>query len=97
VTTSHVNKVPSLKDFRPAFATIVDNPGITPIHDRTLSWTSPVHRGKAPKQVRVIRTRSQVFKGSTISVTSWVLFLFENIYLYDLVSFVVCEQPTVDF
>jgi hypothetical protein len=25
------------------------------------------------------------------------LFLFENIYLYDLVSFVVCEQPTVDF
>jgi hypothetical protein len=29
---SHVNKLPSLKNFRPAFATIVDNPGITPIN-----------------------------------------------------------------
>jgi hypothetical protein len=94
---SHVNMLPSLKDFCPAFAAIVDNPGITPIHARTLGWTSPVHRGKAPKQVRVIRTRSQVFKGSTIGVTSWVLFLFENIYLYDLLSIVVREQPLVDF
>jgi hypothetical protein len=93
VARSYINKLPRLKNFRPAFATIVDNPGITPIDAQTLGWTSPVHRGKAPKQVRVIITRSQIFKGSKISVNSWVLFLFENISLYDLSSFVVCEQP----
>jgi hypothetical protein len=90
---SHVNKLPSLKNFHPAFSTIVDNSGITPIHARTLGWTSPVHKGKAPKQVRVIVIRSPIFKGSKIGVTSWVLFLFKNIYLYDLPSIVVCEQP----
>jgi hypothetical protein len=42
-------------------------------------------------------TRSQIIKWSKVSVTSWVLFLFEDIYLYDLSSFVVGEQPTVDF
>jgi hypothetical protein len=89
--------LPSLKNFCPAFATIADNPGFTLIHARTLGWTSPVHRGKAPNQVRVIRTRSQVFNGSKIGVTSWVLFLFENIYLYDLPSIVVREQPPVYF
>jgi hypothetical protein len=57
-TRSHVNMLPSLKDFHPTFATIVDNPGITPINARTLGATSHIHRGKAPKQVRVIRTRS---------------------------------------
>jgi hypothetical protein len=97
VARSHVNKLPSLKNSRPAFATIVDNPGIAPIHARILGWTSPVRRGEAPKQVRVIRTRSQVFKGSKIGVTSWVLFLFENICLYCLLSIVVREQPPVDF
>jgi hypothetical protein len=94
---SHVNMLPSLKDFHPTFATIVDNPGITPINARTLGRTSPIHRGKAPKQVRVIRTRSQIFKESKISVISWVVFLFENIYLYDLSSIVVCEPPPWTF
>jgi hypothetical protein len=94
---SHINKLPSLKNFCPSFATIVDNPGISPINARTLGRTSHIHRGKAPKQVRVIRTRSQVFKGSKITVISWVLSLLENISLYDLPSFAVCEQPTVDF
>jgi hypothetical protein len=94
---SHVNKLPSLKNFRPTFATIVDNPGISPINARTLGRTSHIHRGKAPKQVRVIIIRSQIFKESKISVTSWVLSLLENISLYDLPSFAVCEQPTVDF
>jgi hypothetical protein len=94
---SYVNMLPSLKNFRPAFATIVDNPDITPINARTLGRTSHIHRGKAPKQVRVIIIRSQIFKGSKISVTSWVLFLFKNIYLYDLLSIVVREQPPVDF
>jgi hypothetical protein len=59
---SHINKLPSLKNFRPTFATIVDNPGITPINSRTLGETSPIHRGKAPKQIRVVITRSQIFK-----------------------------------
>jgi hypothetical protein len=45
-----INKLPSLKNFRPAFATIVDNPGIMPINARTLGGTSPIHRGKAPEQ-----------------------------------------------
>jgi hypothetical protein len=94
---SHVNKLPSLKNFRPVFATIVDNPDITPIHARTLGWTSPVHRGKAPKQVSVIRRRSQIFKESKISVISWVVFLVENIYLFDLPSIVGCEHFPVDF
>jgi hypothetical protein len=94
---SYVNMLPSLKNFHPAFATIVDNPGITPINARTLGRTSPIRRGKAPKQIRVIITRSQISKGSKISVNSWVLFLFKNISLYDLSSFVVCEQPPLDF
>jgi hypothetical protein len=94
---SYVNMLPSLKNFRLAFATIVDNPVITPINARTLGRTSHIHRGKTPKQVRVIITRSQIFKGSKIGVTSWVLFLFKNIYLYDLSSIVVCEQPPWTF
>jgi hypothetical protein len=59
---SHVNKLRRLRNSRPAFATIVDNPGITPRNARTLGWTGPIHRGKTPKQVRVIITRSQIFK-----------------------------------
>jgi hypothetical protein len=59
---SQVNKLRRLKNSRPAFATIVDNPGITLIHARTLGRTSHIHRGKAPKQIRVIITRSQIFK-----------------------------------
>jgi hypothetical protein len=94
---SYINKLPRLKNFHLAFATIVDNSGISPINARTLGGTSPIHRGKAPKQVRVIITRSQIFKGSKINVNSWVLYLLENTSLYDLPSFVVCEQPTVDF
>jgi hypothetical protein len=90
---SYNNMLPSLKNFRPAFATIVDNPSIMPINARTLGRTNDIHRGKAPKQIRVIITRSRIFQGSKISVNSWVLFLFENISLYDLPSFVVCEQP----
>jgi hypothetical protein len=94
---SYINKLPRLKNFHPAFATIVDNPDVMPINARTLGGTSPIHRGKAPKKVRVIITRSQIFKGSKISVNSWVLFLFENISLYDFPSFVVCEQPPWTF
>jgi hypothetical protein len=96
-TRSHVNKLPSLKNLRPAFATNVDNPGIMPIHAQTLGWTSPVHKDKAPKQVRVIRTRSQICKESKISVISRVVFLVENIYLFDLSSIVGCEHFPVDF
>jgi hypothetical protein len=59
---SHIKKLPSLKNFRPAFATIVDNPSISPINARTLGRTSHIHRGKAPKQVRVIITRIRIFK-----------------------------------
>jgi hypothetical protein len=59
---SYINKLPSLKNFHPAFATIVDNPGIMPINARTLGGTSPIHKGKAPEQIRVIMTRSQIFK-----------------------------------
>jgi hypothetical protein len=59
---SHVNKLPRLKNFHPAFATIVDNPDIMPINARTLGGTSPIHRGKAPKKIRVIMTRSQIIK-----------------------------------
>jgi hypothetical protein len=59
---SYVNMLPSLKNFRPAFATIVDNLGTMPINARTLGGTSHIHRGKAPKQIRVIITRSQIFK-----------------------------------
>jgi hypothetical protein len=77
-TRSHVNKLPSLKNFRPAFDTNVENPGITPIHARTLGRASHVHKDKAPKQVRVIRTRSQICKGMKQdqhnfmgSVSSW--------------------------
>jgi hypothetical protein len=96
-TRSYVNMLPSLKNFRPVFATIVDNPDITPIHARTLGRTSHIHRGKAPKQKGVIITRSQTFKGNKISVESWVLFLFENTSLYDLPLFVVCKQRTMDW
>jgi hypothetical protein len=59
---SYVNMLPSLKNFRPAFATIVDNPSISPINARTLGRASHIHRGKAPKQVSVIITRSRIFK-----------------------------------
>jgi hypothetical protein len=59
---SPINKLPCLKNFHPAFATIVDNPGITPINARTLGGTSPLHRGKAQEKIRVIITRSQIFK-----------------------------------
>jgi hypothetical protein len=85
---SHVNELPSLMNFRLAFSANVYNPGITPIHARTLGWTSPVHKGKVPKHVRVIRTRSQICKESEISIISWVVFLVENIYLFDLPSIV---------
>jgi hypothetical protein len=54
--------LPSLKNFRPAFATIVDNPGIMLINARTLGGTSHIHRGKASKKIRVIITRSQIIK-----------------------------------
>jgi hypothetical protein len=57
-----INMLPSLKNFRPAFVTIVDNPGIMPINARTLGGTSQISRGKAPKQIRVIIIRSQIFK-----------------------------------
>jgi hypothetical protein len=100
VTTAarrHVDELPSLRNFRLAFATNVDNPGITPIHARTLGWTSPVHKGKVPKQVRVIWTRSQICKESKISVISRVVFLVENIYLFDLPSIVGCEPFPVDY
>jgi hypothetical protein len=59
---SHINKILSLKNFRPTFATIVDNPGIMPINTRTLGGTRPIHRGKAPEQIKVITVRSQPFK-----------------------------------
>jgi hypothetical protein len=62
VNDRHINKLPSLKNFRPAFATIVDNPGIMPINAQTLGKTSPIRRGKDLEQVRVIRARSQLFK-----------------------------------
>jgi hypothetical protein len=62
VARSHINKLPSLNNYRPAFATIIDNPGIMPINARTLGGTSPIRRGRAPKQIRVIITRSQIFK-----------------------------------
>jgi hypothetical protein len=52
---------------------------------------------KTPKQVRVIITRSQIFKESKIGVISWVVFLVENIYLFDLPSIVGCEHFPVDF
>jgi hypothetical protein len=68
-----------------------------PINAWSLNGTSPIHRGKAPKQIRVMITTSQIIKWSKVSVTSWVLFLLENTSLSDLPSFVVCEQPTVDF
>jgi hypothetical protein len=59
---SQVNKLRRLRNSRPAFATIVDNPDITQRNAQTLGWTSPIHRGKTPKQVRVIITRSPIFK-----------------------------------
>jgi hypothetical protein len=59
---SYINMLPSLKNFRPAFPTIVDNPGIKPINARILGGTSPVHRGKAPRQIKIIMTRRQLFK-----------------------------------
>jgi hypothetical protein len=62
-----------------------------------LGRTSHIHRGKAPKQVRIIITRSRIFKWSKVSVSSWVLFLLENTSLYDLPSIVVCEQPPWTF
>jgi hypothetical protein len=96
-TRSHVNKLPSLKNFRPTFATNVDNLGITSINARTLGGTSPIHRGKAPKQIRVIITRSQIFQRSKVSVTSWVLFLLKNTSLYDLPSFVVVNNLSWTF
>jgi hypothetical protein len=67
------------------------------MHARTLGWTSPVHKGRAPKQVRVIRTRSRICKESKISVISWVVFLVENIYLFVLPSIVGCEPFPLDF
>jgi hypothetical protein len=70
VARSYINKLPRLKNFHPAFATIVDNPDIMPINARTLGRTSHIHRGKAPKQIRVIITRSQIFKWSMVSITS---------------------------
>jgi hypothetical protein len=48
-TNRQVNKLPSLKNFHPAFATIVDNPDIMPINAQTLGTTRSIRRGKAPK------------------------------------------------
>jgi hypothetical protein len=90
---SHVNKLRRLKNSRPAFATTVDNPGISPINARTLGRTRHIHKGKAPKQIRVIITRSQIFKRSEVNITSWVLFLLENTSLHGLPSFVVVNNP----
>jgi hypothetical protein len=38
---SYINKLPRLKNFCPAFATIVDNPGIMPINAQTLGGNKP--------------------------------------------------------
>jgi hypothetical protein len=58
---SQVNKLRRLRNFRPAFATIVDNPDITPRNAQTLGWRRHIHRGKTPKQVIGIITRSRIF------------------------------------
>jgi hypothetical protein len=43
VARGYVNMLPSLKNFRPAFATIADNLGILLINAQTLGKTSLVH------------------------------------------------------
>jgi hypothetical protein len=67
------NKFPSPKNFHPAFATIVDNPGISYVIARI-----PSSRIRTSKQLKVITARSRSFKGSQTSITLWVTSLSEN-------------------
>jgi hypothetical protein len=56
------SKCPSLKNFRPAYATIVDSPGIMQMSARTPGSRSPSSRSRTPDPLMATTARSQVFK-----------------------------------
>jgi hypothetical protein len=68
------------KELPPAFATTVDNPGISYVIART-----PSSRIRTSGQLKVITSRSRSFKGSQTSLTSWVISLSENTSLFHFV------------
>jgi hypothetical protein len=54
--------VPKLKELPPAYATIVDSPGILPMSARTPDSRSPSSRSRTPDPLRATASRSQAFK-----------------------------------
>jgi hypothetical protein len=86
---SHINKLPSLKNFRPIFATIVDNSGIMSINARTLGGTSPIHRGKAPEQIRVIPTKKPTIQVKQNQLNFMGIISTREHHPYDLPSLIV--------
>jgi hypothetical protein len=72
-STKRINKCPSLKNFCPAYATIVDSPGIMQMSART-----PGSRSRTQYPLMATTTRSQVFKWSKANWISWVTSILEN-------------------
>jgi hypothetical protein len=72
------SKCPSLKNVRPAYATIVDSPGIMQMSARTPGIRSPSSRSRTPDPLMATTARSQAFKWSKANWISWVTSLFEN-------------------
>jgi hypothetical protein len=64
-STKRINsKCPSLKNFRPAYATIVDSPGIMQMSAWTPDSRSPSNRSRTPDPLMATTARSQAFKWS---------------------------------
>jgi hypothetical protein len=72
------SKCPSLKNFRPAFATIVDSQGIMLMSARTPDSRNRSSRSRTPDPLMANPARRQVFKWSKANWISWVTSLFEN-------------------
>jgi hypothetical protein len=72
------SKCPSLKNFRPAFATIVDSPVIMQMSAWTPGSRSPSNRSRTPDLLKATTIRSQAFEWSKANWISWVTSLFEN-------------------
>jgi hypothetical protein len=72
------SKCPSLKNFRPAYAAIVDSLGIMQMSARTPGSRSPSSRTRTLDPLMATTTRSQAFKWSKANWISWVTSLFEN-------------------
>jgi hypothetical protein len=70
-----------LKNFHPAFATIVDSPGIMQMSARNPNNRSPSSRIITPDPLTTTPTRSRSFKWSKANWISWVTSLTDNTYL----------------